>query len=249
MWNVAAEKSLPTELEWKFPFRGTPSLYPWECIEDFIPKGRDLKRFRVDVEFRTLQGNIAGCASVCAAALGRELIEQARLTVDSQARIISLFHNRVRIQEMVPVGEQDLHNAVLQLVVSSVTQKQQKRVRSQVIGGMEPGDNWQVWDGLDVITLEKVPRHVLSPCCLRKLTFASKFNKSLTNVVIPSGLQTLIFENEFQEGAFNKSLDNVTLPNALQELVLGGNFNQSLDNTSLPSGLQGLFPSDNSTRV
>jgi hypothetical protein len=69
------------------------------------------------------------------------------------------------------------------------------------------------------------------------LRFDNEFDDflTLTNMVFPDGLQTLVFGK-----SFNQPLDEVTLPDSIQEMEFGSSFNQSFEGVHFPTSLQTL---------
>jgi hypothetical protein len=96
-----------------------------------------------------------------------------------------------------------------------------------------------MWNTLESVTFgsrfNQSIADVTLPSGLQSLTFGRRFNQSMDHVTLPSGLQSLTFGV-----LFNQSIGDVTLPSGLQSLTFGNNFNQSMDNVILPSGLQSL---------
>ena len=74
----------------------------------------------------------------------------------------------------------------------------------------------------------------IRPRCVT--AYWTSFSRSLDNVTLPCGLQSLLVWCDF-----SRSLDNVTLPSAVQSLPVRYDFNQSLHNVTLPCGLQSLL--------
>ncbi len=189
----------------------------------------------VAVTFRTLRGEVLGEASLAATCLGRELKLKARAV--APRGIVTLFHGTAAVKDDVPVGEQGLQGADVQLVVSPVKVEQPNRVRDAVLRFEaldEEGEDWQVWDCVTSLTLDESLDLEL-PSALQSLTFGNYFNESLAQVRLPSGLQSLTFGTWFDQ-----SLQKVTLPSGLQNLTFGDHFDQSLEHVTLPSGLQTL---------
>ena len=190
---------------------------------------------RVAVTFRTLRAEVLGGASLAATCLGRELKLEARAF--APRGIVTLFHGTAAVKDDVPVGEQGLQGADVQLVVSPVQEEQLNRVRNTILRlepPVEEGEDWQVWDCVTSLTLNE-SLDVELPSALQSLTFGTYFNESLAQARLPSGLQSLTF------GVwFNQSLENVTLPSGLQNLTFGDHFDQSLEHVTLPCGLQTL---------
>ena len=189
----------------------------------------------VAVTFRTLRGEVLGGASLAATCLGRELKLKARAV--APRGIVALFHGTAAVKDDVPVGEQGLQGADVQLVVSPVVEEQLNRVRNAVLRletPVEEGEDWQVWDCVTTLTLHESLALEL-PSDLQSLTFGNYFNKSLAQVRLPSGMQSLTFGTWFDQ-----SLQKVTLPSGLQNLTFGDHFDQSLENVTLPSGLKTL---------
>ena len=58
---------------------------------------------------------------------------------------------------------------------------------------------------------------------------------ALERVCLPSSLQSLTFQNRF-----NQSIEGVNLPDNLEHLSFGFRFNQSLEHVTLPAGLRSL---------
>eukprot|EP00931_Biecheleriopsis_adriatica_P117980 TRINITY_DN9344_c0_g1_i4.p1 TRINITY_DN9344_c0_g1~~TRINITY_DN9344_c0_g1_i4.p1 ORF type:complete len:322 (-),score=66.92 TRINITY_DN9344_c0_g1_i4:111-1076(-) len=86
--------------------------------------------------------------------------------------------------------------------------------------------------------LRQSMQKVALPSGLQSLTFDDDFDQSMEKVVLPSGLQSLTFGM-----CFNQSMEKVDLPSGLQSLTFGlryGRFNQSMEKVALPSGLQSL---------
>ena len=88
--------------------------------------------------------------------------------------------------------------------------------------------------------------------CRVPCKFGQRFQQSLDNVQLPSGLHTLTVGCSVARvlpsglhtltlgDQFNQSLDSMILPSSLHKLTLGRDFNQSLHKKSLPCGLQML---------
>jgi hypothetical protein len=67
-----------------------------------------------------------------------------------------------------------------------------------------------------------------------KITFDNNFNESLTNIVFPSTVKSIIFGNKF-----NQIID-FKLPEELEELSFGKNYDQVLENHNIPSSIISL---------
>lgn len=67
-----------------------------------------------------------------------------------------------------------------------------------------------------------------------KITFDNNFNESLTNIVFPSTIKSIIFGNKF-----NQIID-FKLPEELEELSFGKNYNQKLENHHIPNNIISL---------
>ena len=186
----------------------------------------------VVVTFHMLQGEEVGTASVEPSTLGRGLVLQARALRGHG--IVTLIHSAsvTAVREQVPVGEQGLQGAPLQLVLSPIDEATKQRVMETVVGGAAHVEEWQVWDSIQTLTLDKLPL-VSLPSALQSLTFGDSFNQSLDNVTLPGALQSLTFGWEF-----NQRLGNVTLPSALQSLTFTSHHHPRLENVNLPSGCQ-----------
>ena len=113
----------------------------------------------VAVSLATLSGESLGEVTIDPSALGRELVRQARALRGGAGVTVALLHGAMCVQEHVPVGEQGLGGARLQLVAAPVDKAAQQRVQRAVLAGVAPGDDeWQLWDAIGGLSLEKLPQ-------------------------------------------------------------------------------------------
>ena len=192
------------------------------------------------IELFTMAGETVQSLLVPSTIHGRELLD---LVLPAQAQIGSvpkLLHGVSAINKSVPISAQGITDcARLTLLRMPISEQRRKAVVCKITTGFPYELSEEEDDALNSITELKWGApcldHVTLPSGLQSLTFDDGFNHSLDNTVLPSCLRNLTFG-----WCFNQSLDNTALPTGLQSLEFGGNFDQSLDNTALPSGLQSL---------
>jgi len=208
-------------------------------------------------DVRSLSGESVGLASVGAAALARELVEQVRALLGNPRGVVRLLCETRTLAESVPVAQQVPPGAGIQCLVVPVGEEQQQQVAQSVLRGEALGeDGWQVWDCVESLEDVSHVRDLTLPSALQHITFAS-LRQSLDGVVFPAGLQTISFGHRFNQSlarvvlpaglrsihfgvCFNQSLAGVALPGALQSIHFGYRFNQSLAGIALPAELQSI---------
>eukprot|EP00435_Cladocopium_sp_Y103_P027979 s595_g6.t4 len=163
--------------------------------------------------------------------LGSELLKKVREQLPSkQASVISLIYrvSSLSLEETLR-GQGLADHADLQYVYL-------------------PADMCSAWKGLRGIVEDQEPpdtpapselvnalERVRLPSSLQSLTFQNRFNQSIEGVNLPDNLEHLSFGFRF-----NQSLEHVNLPASLRSLTFGHNFNQDLLRVQFPAALETL---------
>ena len=78
------------------------------------------------------------------------------------------------------------------------------------------------------------------PAGLQNLTVGYFFNQDMRNVMLPSGLLSLVVQNVGFSGCLNPNMQNLAMPRGLQSLSVAEYVSRPMENLTLPSGLQSL---------
>ena len=197
----------------------------------------ETERQFIKIDVFTIAGETVQSLLVLSTILGRELLDLVLPAQSHRGSVAKLLHGVSAINKSVPISAQGITDcARLTLLRVPISEKRRKAVVRKITTGFPYELSEEEDDALNSITeLEWGARgldHATLPSGLQSLTFDDDFNQSLGNTALPSGLKSLTFGRDF-----NHSLDNTALPSGLQSLTFGPSFQSELGQHSSPDRL------------